>query len=92
MATVFYLSLHLLVLLSTKGAPLLYWHILPHKKKRKSSTESRVYPEISPESREGGAREKRQNIYRYIEDTGGMLKFLVIYVLLHKSLSSSDFG
>ena len=72
----------MLVLLSTKCVPMLYWHILPRKKKTKSSTQSRVYPEISPEPREGGTREKRQNIYRYIEDTGGMLKFLVIYVLL----------
>lgn len=33
-------------------------------------------------SREGGARERSQNIHRYVEDTGESLKFLVIYVLL----------
>ena len=54
MATVFYLSLHLLVLLSTKGAPLLYWHILPHKKKRKSFIEDIETPIVERLSDELG--------------------------------------
>lgn len=71
---------------------MLHWHIPPHKNKTKSSTENKGYPEISPASREEGARERCQNIHRYVEDTRGTLKFLVIYVLLCKSLSSSDYG
>lgn len=95
MATAFYLSLHFDNAAFSKRCPLV---ILVHtpslKRKKESSTQSRVYPEISPESREGGARRGKifTGTLKIQDATWNFWLFMFFYTSLSVAVTLVSYG
>lgn len=60
--------------------------LVPARHHQKNSHYSKAFPEQAPLSREGGARERHQEVPRCVEGAGDSLRFLVVPVLLPPGL------